>query len=86
MSLTVSPAFGEEGWGDAVAKVLGADALGSGLRLLPMIGGVVVGALLGDRLPVAPYGDGVSAGGRPRRRSAEARTRWRRSSRPSSAR
>lgn len=28
-----------------------------------MIGGVVVGALLGDRLPVAPYGDGVSAGG-----------------------
>ncbi|WP_435593062.1 MFS transporter [Nocardia sp. bgisy118] len=31
-------------------EVLGADALGSGLRLLPMIGGLVVGARLGDRL------------------------------------
>ncbi|MGW4736800.1 MFS transporter [Nocardia xishanensis] len=31
-------------------EVLGADALGSGLRLLPMIGGLVIGARLGDRL------------------------------------
>ncbi|WP_431955908.1 MFS transporter [Nocardia lijiangensis] len=31
-------------------EVLGVDALGSGLRLLPMIGGIVVGARLGDRL------------------------------------
>ncbi|MEV6273751.1 MFS transporter [Nocardia sp. NPDC051832] len=30
--------------------VLGVDALGSGLRLLPMIGGLVVGARIGDRL------------------------------------
>jgi MFS transporter, DHA2 family, multidrug resistance protein len=30
--------------------VLGADAMGAGLRLLPMIGGLVVGALAADRL------------------------------------
>src|SRR6266545_3997881 len=30
--------------------VVGTDALGAGLRLLPMIGGLIVGAALGDRL------------------------------------
>ena len=30
--------------------VLGSDAMGSGLRLLPMIGGIVVGAVPTDRL------------------------------------
>ena len=30
--------------------VLGTDAMGSGLRLLPVIGGLVVGAVLADRL------------------------------------
>ncbi|MGA7668870.1 MAG: DHA2 family efflux MFS transporter permease subunit [Nitrolancea sp.] len=32
--------------------VLGTDAMGSGLRLLPLIGGLMVGALLADRLAV----------------------------------
>ncbi|MBF6523198.1 MFS transporter [Nocardia farcinica] len=31
-------------------EVLGTDALGSGLRLLPMIGGLIVGARVGERL------------------------------------
>ncbi|MCP2277193.1 MFS transporter [Nocardia amikacinitolerans] len=44
-------------------EVLGADALGSGLRLLPMIGGVVIGARLGDRLlPKAGARVAITAG------------------------
>ena len=34
--------------------VLGADAFGTGLRLLPLIGGLLVGAQLADRLKVPP--------------------------------
>src|ERR1700754_1313633 len=33
--------------------VLGADAFGTGLRLLPVIGGLLVGSQLADRIPLA---------------------------------
>jgi EmrB/QacA subfamily drug resistance transporter len=43
--------------------VRGADALGSGLRLLPMIGGMLVGMIAGTRLAAARKGGGAALAG-----------------------
>jgi MFS transporter, DHA2 family, multidrug resistance protein len=45
--------------------VKGVDALGSGLRLLPMIGGMLVGLALGGRLQTPPKDEASRAGGPP---------------------
>src|SRR5206468_8500357 len=52
-------------------EVRGADAMGSGLRLLPMIGGMVIGMIGGTRL-ASPRKDADGAA-RARRASAELR-------------
>jgi EmrB/QacA subfamily drug resistance transporter len=44
--------------------VRGADALGSGIRLLPLIGGMLVGMVAGTRLTAARKGGGAPAGPR----------------------
>ena len=43
--------------------VRGADALGSGLRLLPMVGGMLVGMIAGTRLQAPRKGGGASPAG-----------------------
>src|SRR5262249_51929649 len=46
--------------------VRGLDALGSGVRLLPMIGGMMAGLVVGDRLGSPPRGADGQPGGEPR--------------------
>src|SRR5215469_2019221 len=43
--------------------VRGADALGSGLRLLPMVGGMLVGMIVGTRLQASRKGGGAAPAG-----------------------